>query len=321
MRNLEVIYIVGVGRSGTSMLMTLLNGHSKIAFTPETHFLRFYMADLEVQKQIEAKGVANFRRILEEDTYFQRLNISAAKLLKPYQVGDLSFKLDNIYHDILQQYLQGKNKQIIGDKDPRYLDYLEVIKRIYPKAKVIHIHRDVRDVVLSKTKAKWAAHRPFWLNAVISQVQMKEGRQNAKACFGENYYELAYEDLVSNPNTTLTKLLGFLGLDFEEKMLDSTKSAQELVDESEMQWKDNTFQPILHDNTEKWRSQLTPFQIRTVEIICKEWFSTLGYSPSMVSISGLKNAFLKFMFRFEGLQAWLYRRQLKRQLRKFEENF
>jgi hypothetical protein len=316
MMNEPVIYIIGVGRSGTSMLMTLLNGHSTIAFTPETHFLRYYLGTEIQQRELEAKGAEHFKSILENDTYFQRLNIAAEEVLRPYLRGDKAFKLDELYRQLLATYLHRKNKRMIGDKDPRYLDYLEVIARIYPQARIIHIHRDPRDVVLSKTKADWSAHRPFWVNAIISQVQMKEGRRNAKAIFGDNYYELAYEDLVGNPQGALSKLLHFLGLEFEESMLDLTQSAKELVDESEMQWKDNTFKPMLKSNTEKWRQQLPPWKIRAIEIICKEWFSELGYRYSEIKVGWLTNALLKLVFGFEQLQSKLYHWQLSRQLKK-----
>jgi hypothetical protein len=314
--NKPVIYIVGVGRSGTSMLMTLLNGHSAIAFTPETHFLRYYMGTAEQQQELEAKGPEHFQTVLSSDSYFQRLKIPADEVLRPYLKGDKPFKLDELYRQLLATYLHRKNKRIIGDKDPRYLDYLEVIARIYPQAQIIHIHRDPRDVVLSKTKADWSAHRPFWVNAMISQVQMKEGRQAAKAIFGDNYYELAYEDLVVNPQGALSKLLKFLGLEFEESMLDLSRSAHELVDESEMQWKDNTFKPMLKSNTEKWRQQLPAWKIRAIEIICKEWFEELGYRYSDTKIGWLTNGLLKFLFGFEQLQSNLYRWQLARQLKK-----
>lgn len=310
------IYIVGVGRSGTSMLMTLLNGHSAIAFTPETHFLRYYLGTPEQQQAWEAKGPQHFLATLEADSYFQRLKISTSELLQPYLEGQKAFRLDEVYAEILNRYLAGKGKQVIGDKDPRYLDYLGVIEEIYPNAKIIHIHRDPRDVVLSKTKADWSAHRPFWVNAIISQVQMKEGRQEAKHRFGENYYELAYERLVADPEAALTPLLAFLGVKYEASMLNLTQSAKELVDESEMQWKDNTFKPMLKGNTEKWRTQFSPWKIRTIEIICKTWFQDLGYTPAQLSLNGLSQALLQFVFGFERLQSKLYRWQLDRQMKK-----
>ncbi|MEL7221069.1 MAG: sulfotransferase [Bacteroidota bacterium] len=316
MTNKPVIYIVGVGRSGTSMLMTLLNGHSAIAFTPETHFLRYYLGTTEQQKALEDKGPVHFQHILEKDTYFQRLKIPAEEVLRPYLQGQKAFRLDELYRQLLATYLHRKNKQIIGDKDPRYLDYLQVIANIYPTAHIIHIHRDPRDVVLSKPKADWSSHRPFWVNAIISQVQMKEGREKARAIFGDRYYELAYEDLVVNPQGALSKLLAHLGLEFEEDMLDLTASAKELVDESELQWKGNTFKPMLKSNTEKWRTQFPAWKIRTIEIICKEWFEQLGYQHADTKVNFLTNGFLKLAFSFRGLQSKLYHWQLARQLKK-----
>ena len=274
------LFIIGVGRSGTSVLMTLLNGHSRIAFMPETHFLRLYLGTGKIKEKLEGMGITKFRELLDEDEYFRRLNISSKTLLRPYLEGEKSFDLRNLYLDAMALYLKGQGKQCIGDKDPRYMDYLPAVKACCPNAKVIHIHRDPRDVILSKMKADWSAHRPFWLNAMISQIQIKKGRKTAKRLFGKNYYEFSYESLVAEPERSLGKLLAFLGLGFEPEMLDLESSARELVHPSEIQWKDNTFKPVLAANTEKWRSQLSPFQIRCVEIICKEWFSNLGYAYS-----------------------------------------
>ncbi|MEL6721449.1 MAG: sulfotransferase [Bacteroidota bacterium] len=317
--NKQIVYIIGVGRSGTSLLMTLLNGHSQITFTPETHFLRFYLGTPSVQKIIEEKGVIAFRETLEKDDYFQRLNIAEEELLEPYLMNDKSFNLKEVYRDLLHIYLGRKGKQFIGDKDPRYIDYQEVIKEMYPKAKVIHIYRDPRDVMLSKTKADWSSHRPIWMNAIISQMQIEQGRSTAKKLFGNNFYELSYESLITQPQETLTKLLSFLSLDFEEKMFDLRQSAKELVDENEMQWKDNTFKPLQASNTQKWKKQFSSTQIRTIEIICKEWFQELGYEYSNAKVGFLKTLFLKFAFSFRSIQAWFYNYKLKSQLKSIEK--
>ena len=313
---MPLVYIVGVGRSGTSMLMTLLNGHSKIAFTPETHFLRYYLGTAAIQADIQRQGVAAFQQALEADSYFQRLNISAAELLQPYNEGKRTFDLVEIYGELLQRYLARKEKQIIGDKDPRYLDYLDRIADIFPQAKIIHIYRDPRDVVLSKTKADWSAHRPYWLNAMISQVQMQEGRKRAQELFGDNYHELSYEELVTVPEATLTHLLAFLGLEFEPEMLNLERSAQELVDSSEMQWKGNTFRPMLKENTQKWRKALSPRQIGVIETICQEWFDKLGYERATQGGADWKQQLLAPLLSWQTPQRWLYNWQLQRQMKK-----
>ncbi len=311
----QAVYIVGVGRSGTSLLMTLLNGHSKIAFTPETHFLRFYLGSEAIRRQWEKRGPAVFQKTLANDAYYQRLNIPEAELFADYGKSK-AFDLHEVYRDLLSRYLVRKDKQMIGDKDPRYIDYLEVLQQIYPKAKIIHIYRDPRDVTLSKMKAAWSAHRPYWMNAIISQMQITRGRELGPRLFGDQYYELSYESLVTEPETTLTKLLAFLGYDYEASMLDLRRSAEELVDPSEWQWKDNTFKPLLAENLEKWRTKLSPFQVRCIEVICKEWFKNLGYRPSEKKVGLLQENLLRSVFAFEGLQRVVYDRQLKSQMKK-----
>lgn len=316
----QTIYIIGVGRSGTSLLMTLLNGHSQITFTPETHFLRFYLGTPKLQQLIEEKGAEAFYETLKQDDYFQRLHIDPEDLLSPYLKKEDFFDLKEVYRDLLKIYQIRKKKKNVGDKDPRYIDYQEVIKEIYPNAKVIHIYRDPRDVMLSKTKADWSAHRPIWMNSIISQMQIEQGRRKAKQLFGSNLHELSYESLITQSAETLTDLLAFLGLDFEEKMFDLRQSAKELVDKNEMQWKDNTFKPLQASNTQKWKKQLSPTQIRIIEIICKEWFQELGYEYSNSKIGFLKTLFLKFAFSFRSLQAWFYNYKLKSQLKAIEKD-
>ncbi|MEM8523575.1 MAG: sulfotransferase [Bacteroidota bacterium] len=317
--NQQPIYIIGVGRSGTSLLMTLLNGHSQITFMPETHFLRFYLGTPKLRQLIEKKGVVAFQKTLEQDDYFQRLNLAAQNLLQPYSKKEKAFDLREVYRDLLSTYQSRKAKQHIGDKDPRYIDYQEVIKEIYPSAKVIHIYRDPRDVMLSKSKADWSAHRPIWMNAIISEMQIEQGRKKAKQLFGENLHELSYESLITQPQETLTDLLTFLGLDFEEKMLNLQQSATELVDEKEMQWKDNTFKPLQGGNTQKWKKQLSSTQVKTIEIICKEWFKELNYEYSTSKVGFFKTTLLKMVFSFQSLQRWFYNRKLQSQLKAVEE--
>lgn len=315
MTDQQVVYIIGVGRSGTSLLMTLLNGHSQIAFTPETHFLRFYLANQEIKSRIENRGPQAFFETLQEDDYFMRLAIDPEVLLEPYLNEEKPFSLNQVYKDILDIYLKRKRKAWIGDKDPRYIDYLEAVHELYPKAKIIQIYRDPRDVVLSKTKAAWSAHRPFWMNAMISQIQIKRGRKKAKTLFGENYYEFPYESLLTEPTQALGKLLNFIGLDFEESMFELSKSAEELVDPSEMQWKDNTFKALKGGNKEKWRTQLSPFQVRCIEIICKEWFQNLDYQYAEQKVGWPQELFIRTVFGIEQLQQVLYDYKFKSQLK------
>src|SRR5690606_22202324 len=128
---IAVVFIVGVGRSGTSLLQSMLNAHPNIVFLPETQFLRKYV----FKKNSSLVKQDKLLDILGKDEKFKVLNIGL-KDLHNKNAGE-------IYLLTLKQYEQS-NSLYVGDKDPRLLDYLVQLNDFTPKSKVIHIIRDPR---------------------------------------------------------------------------------------------------------------------------------------------------------------------------------
>jgi hypothetical protein len=274
------IFIVGVGRSGTSLLQSMLNAHPKIAFLPETQFFRKYIASVRKKRKFEQLGIDKFLKILENDENFGRLNIEINDFLsihgnKYRKKGGL--KLEVLYDDLLSFYLSRTNKNIIGDKDPRNIENIAAIKKFYPDSFIIHTIRDPRDVVLSKTKANWSKHRPFWMHALITNSQYKYGKNIGKKLFGRCYYEVNYEELISSPEKTLKKLCQAMSVDYTDKMLEFSKSSKELVSTKELQWKKETLGPILNTNSLKWQKELSSFKIEIINTVCHGIISKENY--------------------------------------------
>jgi len=267
---MEKIFIVGVGRSGTSLLQSMLNTHSKMSFIPETHFLRKYV--FKSSTVVDVKNIDSIIETLNNDDDFLRAKIPAIEIV------EIGMGYVDIYNALLDVYLKRKGKEIIGDKDPRNIDFLSQLNTFYPEGKVIHMIRDPRDVVLSRTKADWSKGRSFYLHAYMYITQIKRGRQLGKEKYGINYTEIFYEDLISDPVKVLNELCNFLNVNFEEKMLDFSKSSKELVDKSEMQWKKETFGPLLVGNKNKWKRELTEEQIGLIQCVCKPVFNKNMYS-------------------------------------------
>src|SRR5690606_1395939 len=94
-----------------------------------------------------------------------------------------------------------------------------------------------------------------------------------------------YEDLVAQPQTSLRKVTQFLNIPFSEEMLNFGESARKLVDKKEMQWKKETFGPLLTDNTQKWKKQLTAEQIYLIQKICSTTFDKHPYKKENVKVS------------------------------------
>src|SRR5690606_3287517 len=126
----------------------------------------------------------------QRDKAFQRLNLNLGSVL----ASTSKLSLLNLYEKILDKHLSWKGKTIAGDKDPRNLDFIKSINESFPDARIIHIIRDPRDVVLSRTKADWSKSWPFFMHPAMYNTQIVRGRSLAKELLNERYFELFYED-------------------------------------------------------------------------------------------------------------------------------
>ncbi len=263
------IFIVGVGRSGTSLLQSMLNAHGDIAFPPETHFIRNYIG-----KKMSWQGA---RRKIPDDPYLQNLGLDLRRLL------DESSKPVDFYRRAMRRYAEGKDKAFVGDKDPKNLEHLKTLRRYFPGALVIHVYRDPRAVVASRLKAEWSKDSPLWQHILAYKAQWGYMTDHA-GLFGGDYIAVKYEELVSRPKDELRRILEKLGLEFEERMLEFFRSSDEVVKGEEMNWKENLYHPVMTENIDKWRRELSEQQRRRIESALDPEMARCGYEIRYVSL-------------------------------------
>ncbi len=283
------VFVVGVGRSGTSLIQSMLHAHPEIAVLPETHFFRKYLARPLNRWRHELAGAEAFRRTLLDDDEYQRVEIPAHETLIPFLNGGRALDLCEVYTRLLRLYRVREETTVVGEKDPRLIDYLPKVKRAFPDARIVHIVRDPRDVLLSRRNAEWSSGRPDWIHALTYHAQITRGRTDGRRTFGEGYMEIRYEDLVMRPEETLRAVAEHVGVGYTDAMLAFQESAEALVGEKERDWKAETTGPLLQDNTEKWRGRLSPWQIRLTERACAPAFDWFGYETAGEDI-GLSRA-------------------------------
>lgn len=273
------ILVCGVGRSGTSLLHSMLNAHPAIAFPPETHFFRRYVAARGLAGRIARGGRGEFTRKLEQDADFRRLDLSPTELLLEEVDGALD--TTRLFRRMLELHARRAGKSRIGDKDPRNIDHLEALRVAFPGALVLHVMRDPREVLLSRTKAAWSRNRPWWQHVLLAEDQLRRGRRLGPELFGTRYMEVRYEELVREPERVLGAVAAHIDVPYSPTMLDFSASAATLVDTRERAWKQETLGPLLRDNVEKWRTGLTTTQVRFVEAASREAFDRVGYERSL----------------------------------------
>ena len=263
MKVFKPIFIVGVGRSGTSMLQSMLNAHREITFPPETHFIRTYLS-----KNNEFKSV---KEEILSDPNLLKLDLPLKEIIE-----DTS-DFESFYKNLLQQYMTNQGKVYVGDKDPKNIEYLNLIHNIFPEATIIHIYRDPRAVIASRMKAKWSKNRPLWQHILAYKTQLSYGREKGNKLF-KNYIEIKYERLVEDAVGELKKLCKSLDLEYDSNMIEFYKTSGDVVQGEEISWKQNCFNPVMLQNIDKWKNDLTEEQIKDIEFVLEDEMKLLGYN-------------------------------------------
>ena len=163
-----MIFIVGVGRSGTSLLQNMLHGHPKIVFLPETSMLRRLIFSGLLERRYKQGGVETVFQALKTDSSLHRLKIDDCTLINILKksLESRPFGIE-LYCTLRDYYIENNapGVSLIGDKDPRLIESLWLLKSYFPESYIVHIYRDPPDVLLSKKKADWSKNRPPYLNA------------------------------------------------------------------------------------------------------------------------------------------------------------
>jgi hypothetical protein len=216
--------IVGVARSGTTLLRLMLDAHREISIPPETGFIppiaRLKSAGAALREDV-------FQTITRAPTW-EDSTLSAETLwetlaaIEPFSVAD---GVRAFYRLYATQH--GKSRW--GDKTPLYCLHLDTIQTLLPEARFLHIIRDGRDVALSVRGLWFTPGHDMESLARDWCARIETARRLSHQC--RHYLELRYEDLVRNPRQTLLRICEFLVLPYDPRMEHYFTQARQRLDE------------------------------------------------------------------------------------------
>jgi len=126
-----------------------------------------------------------------------------------------------------KQYLQGAvcstNESRLVDKQLGNYQYVGVIKKLFPNAKVIHCTRNPMSMGISCYSQKLPPHTNAWASSLHSIGHFYNEYMRLmchwESILGDEILQVSYEELASNQETTTRKILEFCGLDFDERCM------------------------------------------------------------------------------------------------------
>lgn len=282
-------FIVGVPRSGTTLLRLMLDAHPALAIPPETHFVA------EVAQRgaahISAEGFGKFLVQSERWTDFRLSAAEFLDALKGLQPFTRSAGLRCFY----RLYARRFNKNRWGDKTPLYGLHMRAIQSLLPEAHFVHIIRDGRDAFLSEQKTWWwdGGHLDIGVHAKTWKDTIAATRRNARFC--HHFLEVRYEDLLRDPARTLKRVCAYLSLPFRPEMLRYHDSApQRLRELGNLCEPDGTVRATkterrsIHKLAHRppdpsrigcWRKEMSHAGQTTYQKIAGKLLQNLGYEP------------------------------------------
>jgi hypothetical protein len=208
--SLQPVFVLGVFRSGTSLLYSLLNQHPQMALMFECDVWYFP----EALSKMRFKGAwlqrqEFFNKVLSR----HRLNFS----------GSLR-GLENIHtpDDLYRTFSDGKGSAFFGEKSPHYCARLRKLARRYPGASFILIWRDpveiYRSVVRAARKQPYYRRRGFLSRLIFNGEKLIQAAAELDRA-GVRLCHVTYASLIGDTGNTCRKICQFLGIQFDEKML------------------------------------------------------------------------------------------------------
>jgi len=273
-------FIIGAGRSGTTLLRRILVASEQVHIPPETYVLsqviEYYRRNAYQDWQDLVRDcMALFEMHPEFDTFQISLRPLLPKLrVLPEHERSLARMLDMFYCFHAEQ--TGVDCQRWGDKTPINTFILDELYAVFPQAKFIHLLRDGVDVAHSCVQRglvsdiRDAALR--WKYALKAVESFQE--KHVEACV-----EVRYEALASQPDDIVHSLCDWLQIDYKPSMIDESGHAVALGDMDYTHYK-SSLERVSSKHIGQGRKALALQDQHELQVLIGKDLQRLGYAPA-----------------------------------------
>ena len=265
------VLVLGVRRSGTTLLRVMLDRSPELAVPDESYFVpqlaRRHRGTVDVDAFVD-----DLRRLSTLVEWRVSPAAVAARLRPGMTTGEA-------IGAVFATYAAERGKDRWGDKTPLYMQHLPLLERLFPEARFVHLVRDGRDAALSFLSVPagimtegWGHPRDARGFACQWATEVRAARELGARVGPERYLEVGYEALVAAPDAELGGICRFLGLTYDEAMLGyvgQTDSARK-----EHQQRLNEPPRV---GVRNWRTEMAPADVAAFEAVAGDLLHELGY--------------------------------------------
>lgn len=192
------IFIVGMPRSGTSLIEQILGSHPSVSAGGEMTIAQTCMRQYTMRRKTLQLGVpANWNEEAES----------------------------NLLMEIREQYIEylfdhNLDRDYVTDKLPGNFEILGFIKRMFPNAIIVHCRRDPLATCWSLYAANFGEHDPYYTSLKHLAHYYGQYRRLMKhwsMVLRPAMIEVEYEELVSSPKQSIRRLLDQCGLPWDDR--------------------------------------------------------------------------------------------------------
>ncbi|MFT6691842.1 MAG: Tfp pilus assembly protein PilF [Colwellia sp.] len=227
----EPIFVVGMPRSGTTLVERIISQHSEVTSAGELqHF------GLLLKKMAKTTS----KRVIDAETITATKNINFAKLGEDYIESTRA--------------ITGKTAKFV-DKMPLNVLYVGFILKALPKAKIVCLDRNPLDTIISNFRQLFAVNQSYYNYSYDLEsttefyLLFKQLTTLWLALFPENFYFINYEKLVNDPVNEAKQLIEFCDLSWQEQCVDIDQNSAPVATASAMQVRS----PINNSSVANWK--------------------------------------------------------------------
>jgi hypothetical protein len=265
------LIVLGVRRSGTTLLRVMLDRSSRIAIPDESYF---------IPQLAHRHGRAPRLEAFLEDV--RRLPTVREWGLTP---GEIESRLRSgmttgeAIAAVFAAYAAKHGKQRWGDKTPLYMQHLPLLERLFPEALYVHLIRDGRDAAVSFlampegiVTRTWAHPRDAAGFACQWRTEIAAAQALGRRLGPRRYLEARYERLAAEPEATARGICTFIGVSFDQAMIEYAGT----VDLTGKPHQTRLAEPPTA-GVRDWRTEMAPADVEAFEEVAGDLLARLGY--------------------------------------------